>query len=274
MKTYAITLRRNAERSRYIREHLVSRGLDYEIVDAVDGSLLTEEEMTAACDMEVVDQWRWLLTNGAIGAALSHYECCRQIVQSRENSGFIVEDDIVLPDNIKSILDEIEGEIGKDEIILMLHSSFQKCRLSTIGRKDLKGASLMYPIDVKYVGTAAAYVIGRDAAQGMLDTIKPICKAADSWYQFYNKKAFSSFRLYYPSSLNVTHFKSSIDYLDPKSIKGKLSNLINDYKIPLVYWFLKRLRMKRLNYRLDNYSLVEKESPIQVELKRDERSIQ
>ena len=104
MKTYAISLKRSKERYNYINKHLRGLGLDYKIMDAIDGRKLTMEDIKANCDMEHVNKLRWWLTNGAIGCALSHFACYEAIVNSHDSCGFIVEDDAVLPLDINQIL--------------------------------------------------------------------------------------------------------------------------------------------------------------------------
>jgi glycosyl transferase family 25 len=116
-------------------------------------------------------------------------------------------------------------------------------------------------MDVDQPITAAAYMIGRQAAEGLLKANTPIAVAADSWRHFYSKNAFESLRVLFPSPISTKNFKSSIDYLNPKSIKGILSEIINKYKVPLAYQYLNFRRNSELNKRL-HFSLSEEKSPL------------
>jgi glycosyl transferase family 25 len=262
MKTYAIALRRSKERYNYIQNHLKQTGLDYRIIDAIDGSKFTTQDLEANCDMNEVNKLRWWLTNGAIGCALSHYACYEAIVKSKDKAGFVVEDDAVLPSYIGSILNDIEKNIDENEVVLLYYTSFGECKLSNIGRVDLDYGSLVFPLDIKQTVTATAYVIGRNAAAGMLEAAKPISVCADSWHHFYNMGAFSSFRVLYPSVVKVTNFKSSLDYIRANSITGRVTQLINEYKLPIAYQILHYLRKQRLNRMLNNSSFTNESSPI------------
>jgi glycosyl transferase family 25 len=262
MKTYAIALKRSKERYNYIQKHLKQSNLDYKIIDAVDGSKLTFEDLKANCNMNEVNRLRWWLTNGAIGCALSHYECYDAIVKSKDKGGFIVEDDAILPPYINEVISEIEMTLDENEIILLYYTSFDECKLSSIGKTDLSYGSLVFPMDIKKVVTATAYVIGRKAAEGMMNTIMPVSVAADSWDYFYSKGAFSSFRVHYPSIVKVTNFKSSLDYIPTTSLTGRITKLIDDYRIPIAYQLLFYLRKQRLNRMLNNTYLTNESSPI------------
>ena len=265
MKTYVISLKKAKERSKYIEKHINELELDYEIIPAVDGSLLSREEINNECNTEKVDRLRWWLTNGAIGCALSHKLAYKKFLDTNENSVFIIEDDIVLPVNIKSILEEISKEIKPNEIILLYYTSFKPAQFSKIKGVQLSvnpKQQLYFPMDIKQPITAAAYCIGRDSAKNILKVNTPIEVTADSWHDFYSKNAFESFRVLYPSTLKTKNFKSSIDYLGDNTVKSRLSNFINSYKIPILYQFVRHIRKKRLNSMLHHFSLTNIESPL------------
>jgi len=82
MKTYVITLERSKERGEYIKKHLKEHGLEHQIIHAVDGSLLSPDEIAMSCDMEAVNRLDWWLTKGAIGCALSHYKAYETFLES------------------------------------------------------------------------------------------------------------------------------------------------------------------------------------------------
>ena len=263
IKTYAVALKKHPERYEYIKQHLTDRALDFEVVDAVDGSLLTDEQKAKECDMAVVNSARWWLTDGALGAALSHFNCLKKISGSEDKAGFIVEDDVILPEDISETLVELEQKIAPDEVILLFSAFSRPTRLSTIGKEPVRSGDLLYPIDINSVMSAVAYVIGKEAAQGMVDVIKPIKVPADCWYRFYEQGAFRTLRILYPNQIEVTHIKSSIDYIDRKSFKSKLSHFINDNKIPFIFSYLKKSRQKRLDSLKADHQLVDEPSPLQ-----------
>jgi glycosyl transferase family 25 len=262
MKVFAIALDRSKERKKYIQQHLLDLKLDSVLIDAVDGSTLSQIDIESCCDMEQVNKLRWWLTDGAIGCALSHYNAYKEIIRTDQKAGLIIEDDVVLPPNIHEVLDDIEKHIGENEVILLYYTSFKPCKLSNIGASELRTGKLVYPINIEQAITATAYVIGRIAAQRMVDNIKPIKVTADSWYHYYGLGCFDSFRVHYPAITKTKNFKSSIDYLEKGSIKAHISNYVNKYKIPVIYQVLKFLRARRLNVMLGHFNLTNEPSPI------------
>lgn len=262
MKTYAISLFRVKERHSYIKNHLKQLNIDYEILDAVDGMELSEDDIKAFCNMEQVQKYRWWLTNGAIACALSHLKAYEAFLRTDNRVAFIMEDDFILPKNIKEILNFIENHIANDEIILLDYRSFKMTQLSTIGKKETAFGSLLYPMDLKDIIGAGAYVIGKDAAMKMKGIIIPINVTADSWHYFFINKAFSSIKVLYPSVVSSKHFKSSIDYLKKGSLKQVFSSFVNKYRIPILYQCLYRKRKHRVNTMWQNFELVNKESAI------------
>ena len=262
MKVYAITLERIEERKHYINNHLNELNLDYQIIKAIDGASLSKEEMAASCDMKNVEKWSWWLTPGAIGCALSHYNAYEALVETNEKAGFVIEDDTILPENINELLNEIEQEIGENEIILLFYSSFNPANLSSVGLKKLADGNLVYPMETSKTFSALAYVIGRKAAQNMLNNIKPIRVTADNWHYYFQKGCFNSLRVHYPSVVGTKNFKSAIDYLKRNSLKARISSFIDKYQIPVFYQIVKYIRGKRLKKIRSHFSLVNEVSPV------------
>ena len=174
MKVFVISLERAKRRRKYLEEHLNALGMEYELVDAVDGRMLTQDEIEKHCDMEAVRKSPQWLNSGAIGCALSHYEAYRRIVEQNIDCALILEDDVLLPQNILMILDEVEKRIKDKEVILLYYASHRKCFFSTVGQEKIIDGALCYPMDIAQPITTAAYVIKNQAAKNLKGLIKPI----------------------------------------------------------------------------------------------------
>jgi glycosyl transferase family 25 len=261
MKTYVITLERSIERYRYIKKHVIERLLDYEIIPAVDGSKLKEDDLIKLTDYEKVKRLRWWLTDGAIGCALSHLNAYQAFLNTNDNAAFIIEDDVNLPADINNLLFEIEKVVRPDEIILLYYTSFKPTKFSTVGSVKLSKGGLYYPMDIGEPISAAAYTIGKEAALNLKNKILPIRVTADNWSYFYEISAFSTLRVHFPAQINTKNFKSSIDYLPKNSFKSKISNFVNRYKIFPLFQIFNYLRKKRLNKMLYHFSLCDEISP-------------
>lgn len=268
MRTYAISLEESERRYDYINNHLKKLALPYTIINAVNGRQLTEQEVEAVCDMDTVRELDWWLTRGAIGCALSHYKAYQTFLDSDEELAFIVEDDVLLPPNIKEILASIAKNYQEGEIVLLYFTSFEPTKISTKHATELPNGALMYPMEIEQVMAATAYVMSRKVAKNMMDNIKPIRVTADCWKHFYKEEAIQSLRVYYPAPVVTKHFKSSIDYIKHDSLKGKLTKWIDDKKIPVAFQLVNYLRKRKTKAML-NYELVDSISPIYQKLKEN-----
>jgi len=261
MKTYVVSLKRAAERREYITKHVSDLKLDYKIMEAVDGSLLTEDDLKANCDMDEVNKYRAWLSNSMIGCALSHYNVYEEFLKTNEKACLIIEDDASLPDNINEILSEIEGKVEGAEVVMLYYFPGKPCKLSSVGAQKIMDSKIMFPLTVDLV-TTAAYIISREAAQRMHDKIKPIRVGPDSWNNFYELGCFDSFKAVYPLVVKTKHFKSSINYFEGNRIGGFISSFINTYKLPIIYDLVKYMRMRRFKKIFSNISLTDEVSPI------------
>ena len=262
MKTFVINLERSKERRTYIKKHLNDHGLDFEIIQGVDGRLLSEKDLAKFSDPAAVNRSPHWLNKGAIGCALSHLKVYRKIIDEGLEMAFIIEDDLVLPKTIKTDLNEIEKELKHREIVQLFFASFKPCPLSRVGMVNLTNGSLVYPVKAIQPISAAAYCISRKAAESMIKHILPIRVAADAWNHYYKLGAFDSFRCFLPMRLEVKHFKSVIDYIDPSSPKGRFSEWIDNAKLPGINQLLKWLRKQTIKEKTSQFFLSDEASPL------------
>ena len=242
---YVISLKRAKERRIYIKKHLDALNLEYLIVDAVDGKLENENNLFLHANMERVRQSPYWLTKGAIACALSHKKVYDLFVESNYDFALVLEDDVVLPQNILSILNDTISVIGCDDVVLLYYAALRGATLSTSTTKNLNTGSLLFPMDMNEVSAATAYVIGKQAAKSIGESIIPVSAAADSWGYYYQKNCIHNLYVYYPMTVETKDFKSSIEY-SPGTLQAKLSNIIDKYKIPILYQIL---RYKRKIFR-------------------------
>lgn len=262
MRIFVINLQRSSERRKYIQTHLKKKGLEFEIIEGVDGRTLSKEDFNKKCDINIIKQEPVWLNRGAIGCALSHLQIYQRMVSEGIESALIMEDDLVLPDKIKIIIEEIEPKIKESELILLFYASSKPCPFSNQDVVNLTQGSLVYPVNVIQPASAAAYCISLKAAEGLAKSILPVRVTADSWDYYYKKGAFNSLRCFYPMQLRVMHFKSVIEYLDPNSISGRFSNWVDKNKIPGFFQLLKWQRRKTIGEKTSQFYLTNKKSPL------------
>lgn len=247
MKTYIINLERSAVRRNHILSEAEGCGLDYELIKAVDGQALTQRDLEEMCDLEAIRASPDWLTPGMLGCALSHYGVYRKIVEAGEEMAFVLEDDMVLPNDLPDLLDGISREIASNEIVTLYYFSFSPCLLS---KKDTVRVTdnyeLYFPVDVSQPITTGGYVITKKAAESLLRIILPIRVGPDSWGYFYDNGGFESFRCVYPVPLRFNGAKSDIH---SQTGRGRITRFIDEKKIPVVFHLLRGIRNMRVNSR-------------------------
>ena len=251
MKTFVISLERSKKRRIFIQRQLTGLHVDFEMINAVDGQNLSENQLAELCDMEQVRKFPGWLTRGAIGCALSHRLAYERIVNDNLRHALILEDDIQLPSDILNVLKKLETAVEDDEVVLLYYQNHGELRLSNVDTENIGPGELMYPMRESGPITTAAYIIGNKAAKNLLHHILPVRVCADSWAYFYKEGYIKSIRCLYPLKLKVNgNFKSSIDYIDRSSWLGQLLNFIDTYTIPPFYQILAWRRKSRLNKML------------------------
>ncbi|UDQ80197.1 glycosyltransferase family 25 protein [Erwinia rhapontici] len=169
MKTFIINLPNSIDRKAFMQEQCHSLGLNFEFFNAVAGKDFTREE--------VIKHSRKLTevrTPGELGCALSHIELYRKIVTDNIPVALILEDDVVLNEDISSVLSSIEKNITGREIILLNRA---KQYLNREIYRFEKNA--VYP--VAEADLTCSYVITQDAAEALLTFLYPVWLVADRW---------------------------------------------------------------------------------------------
>jgi glycosyl transferase family 25 len=238
-------------------------GIPYEFVKAVDGRTLTPDQRTALVDEAAVARQPYWLTPGTIGCTLSHRAAFQQILESNDDVGFVVEDDVVLPPGSAEMLVEIAALMRGREAVLLYYRSFEPCAFSSQDALTLSGwGQLLYPIDVRQPITTAAYLITRQACERLVDLLVPVRAAADDWGRFHDEGAVDRLRCVVPRPAGVrTDFKSTIDYLSATSLRGRAATAVSQRRIFPLYQLL-ALKRRRLETRMSRVSIVAERSPL------------
>jgi glycosyl transferase family 25 len=181
MKVFAVNMKDSADRRAHIMKESGKHSLNIELIDAVVGKELSENDLETA----VFDYRNCDFTRGEIGCALSHIKIYRKIIDEKIPIALILEDDAVLPDNIKDVLKDIEKfnkKSNKPNLILLTKvekyiSSFCK-KLENINLYKFHKGWLAY-----------GYIINRKGAEILLKHLYPVKVVADHWLyiKFYTK---------------------------------------------------------------------------------------
>jgi glycosyl transferase family 25 len=198
LQCFGISLPRFQERHAYISGHLASLlGSGFEIV-GFDGA------------SNAVPPVQGDLTAGQIGCARSHMVAYEHMVARDLPWALIVEDDVVLPPNIRDILSGIEAALQPGDVVLLYNRPEHRAAFSTVDTVRVGDFRLCLPMRMSGLGTAAAYVITRQAAEGILRLNNPVSATADNWSAFFEGGAIVRGRMISPNPVTLKPFESTI----------------------------------------------------------------
>ena len=179
---FLINLDRATERLKFVKPRIDQLGLSFERISAIDGKLLSEEEIQKFCDQEQFKKYfKMLPEKETIGCSLSHEKALRMFLESEYEFALIFEDDVEFdPCELK---DCVEKAIEKKDLFDIL--SFEV----THNRFPLKISDLcedkymaLYFTAVKHAG---CYLINRSAVKKLLDKFFPIIMPFDHYFTAY-----------------------------------------------------------------------------------------
>jgi glycosyl transferase, family 25 len=174
MKIYVISLPSAQERRLFMDRQLRSLGLEYELIDAINGSVLTEDQE------EMVDRdWRQrrsggVLSPGSIGCSLSHAFVYKKILNEGVERAIILEDDAVLLQGFEDVANGILNDCGVPLVILHAYPR----SWATRKRWRVNEVFSLYSFHGRPLGTCG-YFLTSDAASQLLEAALPVYTVPD-----------------------------------------------------------------------------------------------
>lgn len=186
IKTYVINLKDSVDRRQNVLAELSKHPfMNYELVEAVDGRSLSQEDVEHLFDRQRFS-WRFgrEAMPGEIGCTLSHRECYRKLLSSEEEFALILEDDVrfLAEDNlVEDLIGTISGQMtGKARVVTFTRHHFYYSR----GERPVGGEYSL--CRVREAWGTCAYLVNRKAAAVLLKIEKPYFVADD--YELMNDK--------------------------------------------------------------------------------------
>jgi glycosyl transferase, family 25 len=181
---YIINLKRSVERRDYIIKHLNNLSVNFQIIEAVDGSELSDQEILDDHNIRLLKQGtktRYMV-KGEIGAVLSHFKIYQKMIDEDIELACILEDDIECRENFKDFLNGGNQQIVDwDLLFLGHHSEYSKKEAWTINRKKLKFGNYRIGEPIELPGGAYGYLINREAVKKILKHGYPIRMSIDNY---------------------------------------------------------------------------------------------
>jgi len=241
MKVLVINLRRSHQRRDRMIEQLNRLQLDWELVEAVDGQSLTDQEITTHCAAMSTEMRRDYLTPGAIGCALSHLKALQLTVMRGYERVCILEDDLLLPEDFPTILQEVMAQARDREVVLLYWLSFVKQLFDRQTASQLTtGHYLVESRNAHQLLSTVGYIVSRGDAQTIIESNQPVRVTADSWGYFLSIGAVDRIRCLVPSPIQMAPVPSEI-LLRSGHISSRLKYSLESI-LPPLRWLAHRRR--------------------------------
>jgi len=160
IKIFVISLVRLPERRKKIQSQMEKFGLNFELIDAVDGNELTAEYLLNIDKFKSHLRLGRKITNREIGCALSHSSIYKKIIDEKITDAIIFEDDAILTTQFADFIKKkIFKKINKDFIFLCSECLYYKSKI-----KFSKSITLYEPY-VNPTSTVAYYINNKMAKQ-------------------------------------------------------------------------------------------------------------
>ncbi len=254
---FIINLRRCPDRKLQITRQLQRMNLAYEIVEAIDGNDISDNEM-AVTYKDVIFYRGFLhsryLEKGEIGCLLSHLKVFRKIVENDIAFACILEDDVILEKDFPGILDLNVHSDKNWDILLIGHlpkyENKKTCYVDCVIDEFSYYENYFMGIPIEHPKGTHAYIIKKETAKKILDYAYPIRMPADFLWVDNHKIGVKLSLLTPPLAFqDREHFPSTIynrekpQYINPIMSYYRITKLYVKKKFPTLFPVLKTGRL-------------------------------
>jgi len=180
MKTFVISIERNKERFDFLKKRLDFLNYEFEKIDGIDGSRITDEEISSIDTSYYLNKYGVVMSKYEICCALSHRKVYEKIIHDGIEKALILEDDAYFLSSTSEIIKSIE-KINTYDLLYLYHGKAKKSLI-------YKGLPFNYRLH-KYpkpgknskraIIYGVAYVITKQAAARLLEIGKDKMMPAD-----------------------------------------------------------------------------------------------
>ena len=229
MKIFVTNLKDSVDRRRFMDEQFIRQNLDVEYVDCVIGADLDMATLKAECDLTSIDKQnekvKWF-TKGIIGCTMTNQNTYKRIVSENIPYALLLEDDIVLPPKLNSLILEIEGFIKPGDVILLFWKSSKVLKLKLNTKIELnKDVWVMNPSNTEALSGGSAFIVTKSAAERMLASNTPIKITPDSWHYFYKNECIDRLFITKPDVFKSAVLQSTMDIGKFKKLRTILNTI-------------------------------------------------
>jgi glycosyl transferase family 25 len=250
MKIYVINMERSIQRRKSMEDHLRHLGLAFEIVKAVDGSLMKEEYPQTTIEGD------YPFGRSEIGCMLSHCKIYALMQERDDDFALVLEDDVVLTDpGMAQVLAALDIVASKDTVTLLTYFgdrneqvTLHKIRNKTVIKGKKGDYAICQPSAARELTRAGAYVVSKATAKRMLDFQTPSMRCrADQWEVYDRESVISGLQCLFPMPVTenyehgseINYSRNSFEAFTKKMISWIIYN-----NIPVLAYLLKKRRQQ------------------------------
>jgi len=214
MKIFIISLSNSTDRQDFMKQQLENNNISYGFFNAVDGRKLSLEETEILYDIKKAKKYREL-TPGEIGCSLSHKAIYKKIIDENIERAIILEDDIIIRPDFKTIVSYFENLPLKGYVIKLERAYGGN---KNEDNKKITRFTIWHNININndyYIGQPLSppyltwgYYIDIIAAKSLYKSMPKVYHVADAWG--YHKKYIKLRMLNIPVISNNEIFDSII----------------------------------------------------------------
>lgn len=231
---------------------LASRHIEPTWFDAVDGRIMSDDELARHVDRARADREYGPLSRAEIGTSLSHLGIYRQMVQQRIPFAVILEDDVELPEDFSILLDAngpggLASAFNPEEPVMVQMTHVR--RGYRWGRRAIGSREIVEPHGGVWL--TSGYFITLAAARNLLNHAYPVFMVADHW-RYFERQGWLRIKALTPNAVWESEHSQQSDITaagrvsrrkDPKSLMDRFYRLMNRALIqPLLVTRLKEHR--------------------------------
>lgn len=179
LKIYIISLEKNKERQHIITKRMMQLGLDFEFFFGVDGSLLTQAELSQVDQQYCRTHFNHEMNPSEVGCAMSHIRIYEKMIDNIHHA-LILEDDAYVLSCVPDILSSIMQRPNFD-MLYLFHGKAKRWPLSHKLPHDYRLVRYRSPSknSKRCIIGAVAYILSINGAKKLLNHAYPIRMPAD-----------------------------------------------------------------------------------------------
>ena len=230
-KIYVVNLKNDLDRRKNIINEIEKQNIkNYEIIDAIDGNELSEQELNNLSykDKNLINPWNIKMSPSQVGCALSHIKIYKKFIKTDYNYALILEDDAVFIQSFNEDLKKLilKNITDKKQILLL-------SELKEFFSKPIDKNNSYEIVNVTNAFFTHSYIINKEAAKSIIKFNYPVKTIADN---------FVFFKIY--CGIKITGLNPYLVDQDNKNFKTTIFKETKTEKVFLIRRFFYKFKIK------------------------------